>query len=173
MVDIREAELPRDEPAVRRLWLEYFAWVNGELENRYGFATSTGEELDHEIAHLSKYERPDGRLLIASLHGQAIGTIAMLRIGPDTAELKRMYVQPAHRRGGVGRALVDELLRQLRREGFRRVWLDSPDFLTAAHTLYRSIGFAEIEPYSETDIPEAWFPQWLFMERRLDPHTSV
>ena len=110
MVEIREAELPRDEYAVRRLWLEYFTWVNRELETRHGFPTSTSEELDHEIASIAKYERPNGRLLIAFIDGVAIGTIAMLRIGPETAELKRMYVQPTHRRGGVGRALVDELI---------------------------------------------------------------
>ena len=102
----------------------------------------------------------------------AIGTVAMLRIGPGTAELKRMHVEPTHRRGGVGRALVDELIAQLRREGYERVRLDSPDFLAAAHTLYRSTGFAEIEPYPETDIPAEWFPQWLFMERRLGPEVS-
>ena len=172
MVEIREAELPRDEDAIRRLWLEYFTWVNGELETRHGFPTSTSEELDQEIASIAKYERPDGRLLIAFLDGEAIGTIAMLRIGPETAELKRMYVQPTYRRSGVGRALVDELIAQLRREGYGRVRLDSPDFLTAAHTLYRSIGFAEIRPYPGTQIPDDWFSHWLFMERRLGPEVS-
>ncbi len=56
----------------------------------------------------------------------------MQRIGPDVAELKRMYVQPAHRHGGLGRALVDELVAMVRTSGYRRIWLDSPDCMTAA-----------------------------------------
>jgi hypothetical protein len=31
--------------------------------------------------------------------------------------------------------------------GYSRVVLDSPDFMTAAHGLYRSRGFADREPY--------------------------
>jgi GNAT superfamily N-acetyltransferase len=173
MVEIRVADLTRDEDALRRLWLEYFTWVNGELEVQYGFPTSTTEEFDHEMATIAKYERPDGRLLMAFLDGVAIGTVAMRRIGPDTAELKRMYVQPTYRRGGVGRALVGELIAQLQREGYGHVRLESPDFLAAAHTLYRSVGFEEIGPYPESEIPDEWLPQWLFMERRLGRETQA
>ena len=60
------------------------------------------------------------------------------RIGPETAEIKRMYVDPSRRREGIGRALLDELLSAARHAGYQSVRLDSPDFMTAAHALYRS-----------------------------------
>ena len=37
--------------------------------------------------------------------------------------------------------------------------------MEAAHRLYRSAGFKEIEPYEQSEIPpEAW-DHWVFMER--------
>jgi putative acetyltransferase len=167
MADIREADLSRDLEAVRCLWLEYLTWINGELETRYGFPNPTGEELEHDIATIARFQPPDGRLLMAFAGDLAIGTVCMTRIGPDIAELKHMYVQPTHRHDGVGRALLDQLIAVLQSAGYGRVRLDSPDFLTVAHDLYRSSGFAEIRPYPESDIPDEWHPQWLFMERRL------
>ncbi len=86
---------------------------------------------------------------------------------PDTAEIKRMYVQPSHRGAGVGRALLDELITAAGRTGYERVRLDSPDFMTAAHGLYRASGFVDIGPYPESEIPDAYKSHWVFMERTL------
>lgn len=47
------------------------------------------------------------------------------------------------------------------------VRLDSPTFMTAAHALYRSHGFVDIEPYTESEIPEEFRPYLLFMERSV------
>ena len=44
---------------------------------------------------------------------------------------------------------------------------DGPDFMTAAHGLYRSSGFEEIGPYPESEIPDEYKPHWVFMERTL------
>ena len=91
----------------------------------------------------------------------------MRRIGPDTVEIKRMYVEPSHRGAGVGRGLLGELIAAARAEQYARVRLDSPDFMTAAHDLYRSSGFVDIEPYPESEIPDEYKTHWVFMERML------
>ena len=51
--------------------------------------------------------------------------------------------------------------------GYSRVVLDRPDFMTAAHGLYRSRGFADREPYPESEIPSEYQSHWIFMERQL------
>jgi len=91
----------------------------------------------------------------------------MQRIGPETAEIKRMYVDPLHRRGGLGRAMLGQLIAEAQITGYERVRLDSPDFMTAAHSLYRSTGFKDIGPYPESEIPDEYKPHWVFMERKL------
>jgi GNAT superfamily N-acetyltransferase len=167
IVDIRDADLPRDLDPVERLWLEYLTWGNDGLESRYGFRLPVREAVKHDLATISKFQRPDGRLLLAFEGDVAVGTACMRRIGPATAEIKRMYVQPSHRGAGVGRALLDQLMAAAQVAAYERVRLDSPDFMTAAHGLYRSDGFVEIGPYPESEIPDEYRPHWVFMERTL------
>jgi ribosomal protein S18 acetylase RimI-like enzyme len=78
-----------------------------------------------------------------------------------------MFVKPSHRQAGLGRAVLDRLLGAAREAGYSRVRLDSPDFMTAAHGLYRSSGFVEIGPYPQSEIPDEYKPHWVFMELQL------
>jgi len=167
MAEIREASPPRDLDAVGRLWLEYLAWGNDGLESRYGFRLPVREAVDRDLESIGKFQPPDGRLLLAFEDDRAIGTACMQRIGPDTVEIKRMYVEPSHRRAGVGRALLGKLIAAAQTERYTRVRLDSPDFMTAAHDLYRSTGFVDIDPYPESEIPDEHKAHWVFMERML------
>jgi GNAT superfamily N-acetyltransferase len=59
----------------------------------------------------------------------------MRAIEEETAEVKRMWVGPAYRRRGIGRGALEHLTDAARDRGYRRVRLDSPDFMTAAHAL--------------------------------------
>ncbi len=97
----------------------------------------------------------------------AVGTACMRRIAPDTFEIKRMWVDPSYRWGGMGHAMLDRLLAAAQTPGYRRVRLDSPEFMTAAHGLYRSSGFMDIAPYPESEIPDEYKPHWVFMEKTL------
>jgi GNAT superfamily N-acetyltransferase len=167
MIAVRQADLASDSNDVARLWLAYLSWGNDGLEDRYGFRLPVEGAVEHDLATVAKFEPPDGRLLLAFDGAAAFGIGCLRRIGPETAEIKRMYVEPARRGEGVGRTLLDELLRAARDAGYERVWLDSPDFMTAAHGLYRSRGFADIGPYAESEIPDEYKPHWIFMELRL------
>ena len=78
-----------------------------------------------------------------------------------------MYVHPTYRRLGIGRALLDALIEEANLIGYERVRLDSARFMKAAHQLYRMRGFEEIAPYAESEIPEAYWDHWVFMEKAL------
>lgn len=84
-----------------------------------------------------------------------------------------MYVQPTHRGGGVGRAMFERLIELATIDGYDRIRLDSPDFMTVAHGPYRSAGFTDIQPYAESEIPDAYKPHWVFMERMPGPETAA
>ena len=160
MDGIRDAELPGDLPDIKRLWLEYVTWANAELEARYGFVESASELVDHDLATIDRYLNPHGRLLLLCKAEAAIGTVALRRLDADVAELKRMYVQPSHRGAGLGRALLSETLATAREIGLRRIRLDTPAFMTAAHRLYRANGFVDISPYVGNEIPREWWDHW-------------
>ena len=172
-IHVRDAVLPEDLAAIDRLWFEYLTWGNEEMQARHGVHPhSPRETVAQDIASIAKFQPPHGRLVLAFSEGRACGIGCLRRIGVDTAEIKRMYVDPAIRRAGAGRAILDYLLAAATSAGYPRVRLDSPRFMTAAHALYRGAGFVDIEPYAESEIPDMYKPYLIFMERDLRPASS-
>jgi ribosomal protein S18 acetylase RimI-like enzyme len=76
------------------------------------------------------------------------------------------FARPA-RSASVRVSLLDRLLESATEMGARTVLLDTAGFMSAAHGLYRSRGFAERPPYEGTEIPASLHEHWLFFEREL------
>ena len=167
MAVVRAALLPNDTEAVRRLWLAYLTWGNNEMEARHGFRLPVAEALEQDIASIATYQPPDGRLLLAVEGGLSIGTAALRWLAPGTCEIRRMWVDPPHRRSGTGRAMLDRLIAEGGEAGYVRVRLGCPDFMTTAHDLYRARGFRDTAPYAGTEVPEEYWSHWAFMEKSL------
>jgi carbonic anhydrase len=75
------------------------------------------------------------------------------RLDAGTAEMKRLYVRPAYRGHGLGRRLAKAAIAAARREGCRRIVLDSLPGMREARSLYRLLGFEEIPSYSDAPTP--------------------
>ena len=108
------------------------------------------------------YAPPRGRLLLARVAGQAAGCVALRALDSETAELKRLFVRPAHRHAGLGRMLTEAALEEARKLGYARVRLDTVASMREATALYRALGFQDIAAYRENPIAGA-----LFLEKRL------
>jgi ribosomal protein S18 acetylase RimI-like enzyme len=79
--------------------------------------------------------------------------------------MKRLYVRPAFRAAGLGRALVERIVAEAALAGYARMRLDTLPSMVAAQRLYRALGFRDIAPYCENPVPGA-----VFLERALGPH---
>ena len=106
------------------------------------------------VALPGRYAPPRGALLIArDADGNALGCVAMRPLNdPNRCEMKRLYVAPAGRGTGLGRLLMQALIEEARRIGYREMRLDTLPDMTAAQALYRAAGFEPVEPYYETPI---------------------
>lgn len=86
-------------------------------------------------------------LWIADYAGALAGSIFVLPAPGEerTAQLRMLYVEPAFRGLGIGKALVAEVVRFSRAAGYRRIILWTQDCLVAARRIYQAAGFELIE----------------------------
>jgi ribosomal protein S18 acetylase RimI-like enzyme len=99
-------------------------------------------------------------MLLAQHDGQVIGCVALRQIGEGLCEMKRLFVQPAFRGQGIGKALAGAIIEEGRRIGYKRMRLDTA--MEPAQSLYRSLGFHEIPPYQQVPVAGV-----VFMELEL------
>jgi len=153
---------------VEELFWEYLEWANGQLDQHYGFTADIESMQAEAMQKIDQLSPPHGCILLAEADGKIAGIGCLKNLGPTGVEIKRMYVRTDFRRNGLGRALLEGLLAEARSIGYETIRLDSTRFMTAAHSLYRSNGFTDIDAYTESEIPPEYQQYWLFMELRLE-----
>lgn len=84
--------------------------------------------------------------LVAHADGQPVGTVSLVDCDMDTRPdlspwLASLYVLPEHRRRGVGKALVEALVREARRLGIGSLYL----FTYGEEAFYARLGWQKFE----------------------------
>ena len=139
--DIRPARAPADLAAAAALFRAYAASLPVGLDY---------QDFDAELAGLpGKYAPPAGELLVAfDADGAPLGCVALRALPADGAcEMKRLYLDPAARGSGLGRALAGRVVETARGLGYRELRLDTLPSMGAAQALYADMGFIEVAPY--------------------------
>ena len=131
---------------------EYLEWLNERVKREYGIEFDVEAMVKSDLSNTEKFHPPDGRFYIAVCDGTAAGVGCLQKLEEGVGEIQRMYVLPAFRGKGVGRAIVNRLIEDAKAIGYRRLRLESIDFLKEAHTLYRSVGFRNIDPYADNSM---------------------
>ncbi len=85
--------------------------------------------------------------LVGRLGDQPVACGAYRPMGPDVAEIKRMYVDPDYRGRGLGHRILQELEKRARRDGYSRARLETGLLQPEAIRLYERAGYHRIDCY--------------------------
>ena len=150
-----------DSDEVRPLFQEYTDMLVRESPSFAEYLKI--QHYDAELDDLrGKYGLPGGRLYLARVDGAPAGCVGLRRLDEARSELKRMYVRPQYRGQGISVALMDRILADARKIGYKKLLLDTLPFLTTAITMYKRRGFVEIASYNDSPLPET-----IYMELEL------
>jgi len=122
-----------------------------ELDELLNGLYSLGDQaLDLRLLDLRPEDVEDERgtfLMARESSASALGCGAIRRIGPTTGELKRMYVRPAARNLGVGRAILEALEEWAVAAGMELIVLETGIEQPSAMRFYEQAGYEAIDPY--------------------------
>lgn len=113
---------------------------------------------------LSGLQHPDVAVWTAWNAARLLGVGALKQLSPSTGEIKSMRTDSRHLRQGVGAALLDHIISEARRRGYRRLSLETgsgPGF-EAALSLYRKRGFGTGDAFG--DYQSSAFNQFLHLD---------
>jgi len=105
-------------------------------------------------------------ILLARIDGEPAGCIAYRRFNANTAEAKRLWVQPQFHRHGVGDQLLTRVIEEIKAAGFESMVFDTLPKMQNALRLYQKHGFQRRDAYHSSPIPGVLYFEKNFRDRR-------
>jgi DNA-binding MarR family transcriptional regulator/ribosomal protein S18 acetylase RimI-like enzyme len=118
-----------------KLYAQEFGW-DGSYE---ALASAIGGKF------LEEFDSATDSCWIAERDGKVIGSVFVVDAGQGTAQLRLLYVEPDARGLGVGKLLVDQVVRFARDKRYAKIRLWTQANLVAARKLYAAAGFTLTE----------------------------
>jgi putative acetyltransferase len=128
-----------------------------------GMHETTPAEFVHAL-DLSSLQAPEITVWSAWDGEEIAGIAALKSLGDGGGEVKSMRTHPRHLRQGVAAALLETVIEEARRRGYRRLSLETgteASFLPAV-ALYRKRGFTDCTPFGDYQASD--FNQFLQMD---------
>ncbi|UCH21497.1 MAG: MarR family transcriptional regulator [Deltaproteobacteria bacterium] len=112
----------------------------------YGF-DETFEALVAEILvkFIRKHDPKREHIWIAEQDGERIGSVMIVDVGDQVAQLRLLLVEPKARGKGIGNRLINECINFARRNRYRKIKLWTQSILLEARHLYTKAGFELVE----------------------------
>jgi GNAT superfamily N-acetyltransferase len=130
--------------------------LTAEVQAEYG--VRYGGDGDVSPMDAAEFTAPYGVFLLATLDDEAVAMGGWRHGGPlpGDAEVKRMYVRSAYRKGGWARRILAELERTATAASVSRLVLGTGTKQPEAIALYRSCGYTDIPGFGTyADAPDA------------------
>jgi len=158
-----------DVTEVEALLREYLLWAVPLFNKQNNLDVDVDAALSMAMADLTECLPPDGCTVLARDAGATVNAVGFYRkIRSNAVEIKRLFLRPVVRGEGLGRRMVQRLVAEARKNGYSEIYLDTADFMTSAHALYRSLGFRDVDGYPEAEHQQNESPHVIYMMLKLD-----
>jgi ribosomal protein S18 acetylase RimI-like enzyme len=135
---------PSDQGGVVALFRE-FMWELTPPALGAEFQAYVERAIQEELGRIEEYYfGRGGQGFWVADESRVLGMVGIEKHADDAAELRRMAVERAHRRKGLGRALLAHAEAFCRDAGYRMVVLSTSELQVAAMRLYESSGYRRV-----------------------------
>lgn len=131
-----------------------------DVASRYYSRPATDAEIEAGLAQhpTDDMEPPHGFFLVATTDTDSTcGCVALARVDAAVGEVRRLHVDPATRRQGLGRRLMLDVEARARHMGLTALRLDTRNDLVESQRLYESLGYLEAPPHSGGPFSDRWY----------------
>lgn len=112
--------------------------------SRYGDADASDVMAD---ATAEDFDAPDGAFVVLVAEGVTLAGGGFRRVDVASCEIKRMWTSPEHRRRGHATTVLRALEHRARRQGYRRMLLETGPAQPEAIKLYAASGYVRLGAY--------------------------
>ena len=172
-ITFEPADPTRDHAALTELNMQYLEWLDANIQRDFAvtlpalMGQSIGDYVAGSLDKLCAAQPPEGVFYLVRRSGQLAGMGGVRRTLDGASEMKRVFVRPDQRGGGLGAIIVKRLIADAEAFGYSAMRLDSGPFMTSAHRLYEAEGFSDRPAYDGAEAPDEVHHNWRFMERPL------
>lgn len=89
--------------------------------------------------------------------GNLLGTVGLYPVNAETVELRKMYFDKTLRGKGYGKLILERMIDEARRRGFKRIYLETNSVLKEAIHLYEKFGFEPTDEKHAARCDQAYF----------------
>lgn len=115
------------------------------LETLSEFGFKHNPQYDRDLEDItSYYQHPHNFWILLENQKKIIGTIAVVKIKPKVAELKRFYVDKAYRSRGLGKTLFEKAINFCQKNHLQTIILESTPNMIQAIKFYTKHGFTTL-----------------------------
>ena len=158
IIEIIEAKTNELISETKELFQEYASTLGFDLDFQ-DFKKEMEGFPDH-------YSTPDGCLYLACYGKQRIGCVGLRYFEKGICEIKRLYIRPEFRGMKAGRMLAEAAIKAARDIGYEYIRLDTLQSMESANSMYKSLGFYDIEPYRHNPIDGAMYMELDLQKQR-------
>lgn len=119
--------------------------LNGKLEEDDKFTLNNPDKA---------YLENGGFLFYAKYKNNIVGCVALKRLGDDTFEFAKLFINPNFRKLGIATRLIERCISRCMENDAKELWLQTTMSMPQAHKLYYKLGFNDKSAPPQMDVLE-------------------